>query len=1160
MPVSQHTLQQLSRELAAIFEPLLQINDVERVKALFHDLGIRLPEGQDFGNINQVIEKVVPVVDAVKSLSGISDDDEIWSVVLDIFKNTAELMVCVSQKVDQLKSDLDVIPDFLSNSAIGEIPRRLVDYLVFFYLFNHRRETFGVLLFVGLLDEENMQADGDKFQPAFLLRKVCWERIPKYFTAPGELPELIYKWESDFDHQLFLERLYLLLRGFRLPGGLYPQSEKVRTAMGNNAMTLEELRMPLFENASWPNIYSQFGINITPVEQLGAKKPGFAILPFVIGAASFDFDLNDKLEIVFETTASLETGLGIVLRPDTGVEFVTNLFQSPLDSIDFQTSMELRQRENTGEIIIVGAPNASRFAIEGPGTRIFATKSVQTDIGFEISLRAIRLIISGSDGDGFLAKILGDGGVNVEAGITLGYSLANGFFIRGSGGLEIRLPTHVNVGPIELQEAIIGLKFRDENLALEAGTTIKLELGPFTAIVENMGLTTTLSFPDGGGNLGAAQLDFSFKPPNGVALSLDASVVRGGGYLFFDPDNERYGGALELSVSNMFVITAIGLITTRLPDGTKGFSLLLIISVQFTPGIALGMGFFLSGLGGIIGINRTMNEDALRQGVRTGAIEHILFPENVIANIVQIVSDIQLIFPPQRDQFLIGLMAKITWGVPPLISIEFGLIIEFSNPVRLAILGVLQIALPTEDEALIVIKVSFAGIINFDEQYLSFDASLFGSRILTFTLEGDMALRLNWGEEKAFLMSVGGFHPSFEPPARLNVSNMKRLTLNILSGNPRLTLTAYFALTSNTVQFGAQIDFYFSVSSFKVLGYFGFDVLFQFSPFRFIAGIRAGVEIKIGSVTLLSIGLSFELAGPTPWSANGTASFSILFFSFSVRFSKTWGERNDISMPSVPVLPELLKALGEDRNWVAQLPPRRFVLVSLREIDSDSAGVVLDSFGSLRISQTILPLEIDILRFGNNMPSDILKARISRIRISGEEMATDDERESFAPAAFTDLSDEDKLKAPSYVKERSGVRVRDTDQILVNYSMGRKVEYEVRTSDFDRQGDTPYELFQPLRLQPTGELEDLFRLAAKGGAAGRSVLARELKQQQSASKVQLSSEQFAIVGLSDLSRIEVAGFTSGTKTEANETLKKLLRQSPELKGKLQIVSEYELAD
>ena len=1157
--MSELALEKVTRELSAIFNPLLQLNDQQQVLDLFHDLGYKLPDSHDFGAITGIIDKVGELVTAVEALGDASSDDEKWNALKEILVKIIGVVTAISNKLSEIKTSLNSIPNFLSNSDIDEFPRRVLDYLLIFYLFHHRPKAYGILLFIGLLEEQEIEEDTAKFQPAFTLRKVWWDRIPKYFSAPQDLPEEIYKWDSDFDHQLFLNNLYILFRGFNLPGGLYPQSKKMQMALGNNSVDLQELRVPIFEKATWPDILSQFGINVSPVEQKGSKKPGFAILPYIIGTASFDFDVGEKLEVIFETTASMETGIGIIFRSGTGVEFITNLFDAPLDSMDFHAAMELRQKENTGEIIIAGAPDASRFAIEGPGTKIFATKSAEADFGFEIALRAIRLVISGSDGDGFLAKVLGEG-VNVEAGLTLGYSVQKGFYIKGSGGLEIRLPSHINIGPIELQEAILALKFKDGNLVLDAGTTIKLELGPFIAIVENIGLTTTLSFPENGGNLGPADLDFSFKPPNGIGLSLDTPVVRGGGYLFFDFDNERYGGAIELSIANMFVVTAIGLITTRMPDGSKGFSLLLIISVEFTPGISLSMGFFLSGLGGIIGINRTMNEDALREGVRAGSLDNILFPQNVIANITRIISDIRLIFPPKKDQFMIGLMAKITWGAPTLISIEFGLIVEFDSPVRLAILGIIKIALPTEEAALLLIKVSFAGVINFEEKYLAFDASLFGSRILTFTLEGDMALRLNWGDEKAFLMSVGGFHPSFEPPARLNVGIMKRLTLNILSGNPRLTLTTYFALTSNTVQFGAKIDFYFKISKFKVVGYFGFDVLFQFNPFRFMAGIAAGLEVKVGSTTLLSISLGFDLAGPTPWSAAGKASFKILFFKVSVKFSKTWGERKDISLPTIPVLPELIKALNQDRNWIAQLPPKRFVLVSLRELNSEEEGVVLQSIGSLVISQTVLPLELDIIKFGNNVPSDILNARVKRIKINGEEMATDDERESFAPAFFMDLSDQDKLKSPSYVEEKGGVRIKETDQIKINYGLGRKVEYEVRTSDYDRSAGQAYELFQPLRLNTMSELEDRFRLETKGGAAGRSGLANELRKKTTTVKVKLGSEKFVIAGINNLSRFETGAFTSGTNADADNALKNILKKNPEMKGKLQIVKEYQLAD
>src|SRR5205814_4644429 len=101
-----------------------------------------------------------------------------------------------------------------------------------------------------------------------------------------------------------------------------------------------------------------------------------------------------------------------------------------------------------------------------------------------------------------------------------------------------------------------------------------------------------------------ANLTFAFKPPNGVGLAIDAGVVKGGGYLYFDFDKEEYAGALELMISGWLRLTAVGLVTTRMPDGSKGFSLLIIITAEFGTGIQLGMGFVLVGVGGLLGVNR----------------------------------------------------------------------------------------------------------------------------------------------------------------------------------------------------------------------------------------------------------------------------------------------------------------------------------------------------------------------------------------------------------------------------------------------------------------------------------------------------------------------------------------------------------------------------
>ena len=269
-------------------------------------------------------------------------------------------------------------------------------------------------------------------------------------------------------------------------------------------------------------------------------------------------------------------------------------------------------------------------------------------------------------------------------------------------------------------------------------------------------------------------------------------------------------------------------------------------------------------------------------------------------------------------------MAKIGWGSPTLITLDLGLLIEVPDPVRLAILGVLKSILPREDAPVLRLQVNFLGEIDFEKRQLLFDASLYDSKLLAYTLSGDMAIRLFWGDDPNFLLTVGGFHPSYQPPP-MRLPEIRRLTLSLTDGdNPRIRLESYFAVTSNTVQFGAKAELYARAGIFNVYGFIAYDVLFQFSPFRFIAEVSAMLALRVGSSAFASIKLAFTLEGPTPWSVKGTASFKICwFFTLKIRINKTWGEQQHVARGDAEVLPLLVAALNDPNNWVAEPPAGR---------------------------------------------------------------------------------------------------------------------------------------------------------------------------------------------------------------------------------------------
>ena len=308
-----------------------------------------------------------------------------------------------------------------------------------------------------------------------------------------------------------------------------------------------------------------------------------------------------------------------------------------------------------------------------------------------------------------------------------------------------------------------------------------------------------------------------FKPPNGLGLAIDAGVVAGGGYISFNPDKGQYAGVFDLSLAEIVQVKIIGVLDTILPDGSHGFSFLLIITFDFPP-IQLGFGFTLNGVGGLGGVNRTMNTDALHAGFRAHTLNSVLFPPDPIANAPQIISNIENFFPPAEGRYLFGPMLEIGWGTPTLITLAVGVILEVPDPVRLVLLGLIDAGLPTTEAALIELHIDVLGILDFGAKTLSIDGSLYDSRVLIFSLAGDLALRLSWGDNPNFLFSLGGFNPHFST-AGLDVPNMHRLTVSIGDGdNPRISANSYFAITSNTLQFGSNVEAYASAAGFTIHG------------------------------------------------------------------------------------------------------------------------------------------------------------------------------------------------------------------------------------------------------------------------------------------------------------------------------------------------------
>jgi hypothetical protein len=1142
-------------EVAKAIKPIGEIDSATKATALLKKLGYELPGLQEFTSIPvSLIGKIAGIAEDIILLADAETDEDKLRAVMQLVSKVKDITIEIGEIAENMQAAGAAVANFFTNAPVSELPMRLLDYIISVYLETYYGSVYYLLLLIGFVDEIEKIANPAIFQPSFTLRKIQYERLPKYFNEPLNLSEEIYRWQTDFNSDLFLTRLEKMLRAFMLPGGLYNQSTQARLGLGNTNASTKEVRIPIFQGGDSPELYSQFGLVMSGAEASAGKLKGLALMPYATGVASLPFNLNENYDITLEISAGIDNGIGIILRPPLSLEFINNLLTAPGSVGEFAIKVSLKKKtDRDTETFIFGSATTSHLSIKGIEFDVFfSKKNTDIDFGIEFEIRQGKVVIGVEGADGFIEKILSGIHMEIDFGLGIGFTAKGGFYFRGSGGLEIQIPLHLELGPLKIENLLLRLQPNDGQFPLTAATTLGLNIGPLSAVVENIGVKLTLSFPDGGGNLGPANFELGFQPPNGVGLSINAGAVIGGGYLFFDFEKEEYAGVLELTIAGFISAKAIGLITTKMPDGSKGFSMLIIITAEFMPAFQLGYGFTLIGVGGLLGLNRTVLLDPLRDAVRTGAVTSIMFPQNVVANAPRIISDLKAIFPPYEGKFLIGPMAKLGWGTPTLISLSLGLIIEI--PGNFAILGVLKIALPEERIPLVQIQVLFVGTIDFDKKMLTFDASLYESFILTMTIEGDMAVRLKWGDNPDFLLSVGGFHPSYTPPP-LALPTMRRLAINILNTDiAKIRVECYQAITSNTVQFGARADIMFDLSACSITGFISFDALFQFSPFYFIIEVAAGFSLKAAGIDLLSVRVRMSLEGPTPWRARGTGSVSILFFEISADFDVTWGEEKNTALASVAILENFITEVKKKEMWSTILSTGKNLLVSLRKFNdvAEADVLVMHPAGSLVIQQKLLPLKIKFDKIGNQKTSDVQKIEITKASSSGDALTIKDVDENFARAQYQNLSDAEKLSKPSFEKMAGGVSLTLGANTIKNGKLVRKkVKYE--TTIIDK------EPVKPKKGLFFGQLGILFANFLKGNSVSKSVLSKNYteKLQPFNEKMNVLEEGYTVAFQANNTSY-TTGSTFSSEMMAQTFMQNQIAKNPSLKKEVHIILTSEL--
>ncbi len=994
-------------------------------------LGWELPPGvDDLGLAALDLTAVVRKFEALEEAQSTNADD---AVVAAKFADLLDEVIRTASALRATVAGFSATGDYLDKTRIkSEFLPRLSSLMTSSQLSTTSPAAFLLLQFFGVITLRHFPANPAIFQTDHLRANVDWGALGRLFTDPVGLLESRYGWgTADFQGQEFVTNLGAVLEVFGAPARARQLPRRVEEQLAGTmvpeADTSPATQLLFSIDRSFDVTGGRdVGLSLYPLRPSapGATDAGLAITPYARGAEQLSFEIAPQIKLEFDSTVALESGIALAFRPGQSPKLKGGLLgdDGVVDSIDGHALVRVILAAPAGErVTLLSFPGGGLIDVDSIafGGGIDAAQGKLTP-SFAAKLSGGRAAIKPGESDSFLSSILPANGVELKFDLGMRWS-ATGMSFEGSAVAAIDFPLHFSIGPLRIDGLHVGLSPSEAGIGVETSFAASTSLGPLTVAVDRVGAQAMLAFHDG--NLGPIDLALDFKPPSGIGLAVEVpGVASGGGFLFHDAATATYAGVMQLSIYGQLTLTAFGLIATRMPDGSRGYSIVVFITADDFRPIQLGLGFTLLGVGGMVAINRTFDENVLREGIKNDTLGKLLFPRDPVRNAPAIISALAKAFPARSGSYLVGLLAKIGWFTPTLVLMQIAIIVEFGARKRLLVLGRVSSLLPSKDNDLVRINVDVVGVIDFDQGNAAVDGMLVDSRLAhAYALTGAMALRARWGSGpgSTFVLAVGGLHPRFAPPSDL--PKLSRIAIAFSSGNnPRLTCEAYFAITANTVQFGARAQLYAAAYGFSIEGDIGYDVLVEISPLHFIADFHAKVQLKRGSSNLFSVSVKGELEGPRPLRVSGKASFSIFWCDFSVRFDKTLVDGEKPPLPAaVDLLAQLKQALSDTTSWSVQT--RSAHGVALRKLAA-SAGLVLDPLGTLVVQQQIVPLNTtrDIDLYGGAPVSGARRFHLdAALQAQGQHV--DPVRGRFSPSQYFAMSDDEKLAAPSFEEMDSGI-------------------------------------------------------------------------------------------------------------------------------------------
>lgn len=959
-----------------------------------------------------------------------------------------EVFRTVSDVVSGLATlDPTTLPFPLSEPTfLVELAEGLVEDAVLTWLEGAKPALLAVLTMVGIVQTAQVTPT-DRDRGPYTPRRIRWDQLG-HLADPMAMLRTAYGWGSPagMDHLLVLQSVARAAWALEVPALVrepapelldrhYPAAAPERGAV-------RELRLPFVtEGVDGDPDHVELGLSVLPVPIAGSgqdRPDALLVQAYVIGGVGSGppDDPNDPVDeddepqdppgaqLTWELAGVADTDDSLAVRVEPAAVAVT----TDTTGLALDTTLALTGTRDP-KWVVLGTTDGPRIelgqlrlAAHLRGTLADPELVIDLATGPDPAPPNLAVILQFADDGGFLGRLFGAQERRVDLGLALRWSSRTGLTLAGAPGLAVTVPVAASAGGLRLDSVSFGLRAVGDGARVGVGLNGSGSLGPFTVALTGVGVALDVgpAATPADRVIGSLGVRFGLQPPTGVGIAIDSPLVSGGGYLGVDPATGTYAGIAELRLAGTVSVKAIGILTSRMPDGGPGFALLILITAQgFTP-VQLGMGFTLTGIGGLVALNRTVNADVVRAGLGSGLLDSVLFVQDPVKNADRVLRTLDQVFPIARDRLVVGPLAEISWGTPTLLTMRVAVLLDLPQPVRAVILAALTVKLPKPDAAVVELHVDAIGVLDLGRGQLALDASLHDSRILSFAIAGDFAFRLDWGANPGFLLSIGGFHPSFSPPA--GIRPLKRISMTLSSGDtPQVRFEAYLAVTPNTLQMGARASIKLSKSGFGVEGGGSFDALIQWSPFHLQVDVSAWVKITAGGSTLVSLKLELHVTGPSPWHLTGKATFSIWFWDVDIPVDLTLGSSSAAvdAVETADVAALLWDAVRQPDAWQAVLPAAATPGVTIVTGAPDPSRVLAHPFAVVSVRQKVAPLEVSISRVGGRLAAAGHAAYSLGLTVGAGAVGAP-VTDLFAPAQYNDLGDDTALAAPSFQAMRSG--------------------------------------------------------------------------------------------------------------------------------------------